>query len=290
MTSHSVTPPNEKAKPVTYGHHLKGLRALCSESASLWQRALAASRIVDLPELPEPPPWKSKGGGGLFYFPWGVVRGCVSGVVDNVLAPKMEPGEAAESAEVSVPQMKQARVVDVNGCPWLKSEGEAGHLTLQDACKIARVGDRAIQERILVEVEKRVMKYGMKYVEYYSVDRAIADVRNTLTAEERFNPSQLLLTCESEWQQLVEDAAIAHGWLVHHSFMSSGAGFPDLVLLKRGKLLFVELKIDNGKVENEVQLLSAQQWVWGQKLLNAGHHWDIWLPINWENIQHVLRG
>lgn len=277
MNPQSITPPSEKSKPVTYGHHLKGLYALRSKSAPLWQRALAASRIVSLAELPAP--HNRKGARGMMGFDFGFVHTCVSGVVDNVLAPIMEAREAAEAAAVSVPQIKQARVVDVNGCTWLKAEGEASRLTLEDACKIARVGDRAIQERILVELE---------VMEYDCVDKAIAEVRDTLTTEERFNPSQLLLTCEKEWQQLVEDAASAYGWLVHHSFMSTGAGFPDLVLLKKRRLLFVELKIDNGKVEHEVQLLSPEQWLWGQKLLDAGHHWDIWLPINWENIQQDL--
>lgn len=65
---------------------------------------------------------------------------------------------------------------------------------------------------------------------------------------------------DSAWEdeeQAVIDLARALGWLVYHTFDSrhSAAGFPDLVLARGGRLLFVELKSEKGT-------LKADQLLW----------------------------
>lgn len=62
---------------------------------------------------------------------------------------------------------------------------------------------------------------------------------------------------EKDLLAFVVDTARAYGWLIYHTHDSrrSEAGFPDLVMTKQGRLLFVELKSERGRV-------SAAQWKW----------------------------
>ncbi len=54
-------------------------------------------------------------------------------------------------------------------------------------------------------------------------------------------------------QQLLTDAAELNGWLVFHDNDSrrNAAGFPDLVLVKPPRVLFLELKSEIGRVRPE---------------------------------------
>ena len=70
---------------------------------------------------------------------------------------------------------------------------------------------------------------------------------------------------EAELQQLLTDAAEMHGWLVFHdgdSRRSTGVGFPDLVLVKPPRVLFLELKSEIGRVRPE-------QHVWMDALMRS---------------------
>lgn len=60
---------------------------------------------------------------------------------------------------------------------------------------------------------------------------------------------------EDELQQAVIAHAEAHGWLVYHTHDSrrSQPGFPDLCLVKPPRVLFIELKSENGRVQPEQQ-------------------------------------
>lgn len=62
---------------------------------------------------------------------------------------------------------------------------------------------------------------------------------------------------EKDFMQNVIELARLTGWLTYHTFDSrhSAAGFPDLVLLRRGELIFLELKSETGQ-------LSAEQVAW----------------------------
>ena len=66
---------------------------------------------------------------------------------------------------------------------------------------------------------------------------------------------------EAELQALIENAAELGGWLVFHDTDSrkNRAGFPDLVLLRPPRLLFIELKTASGRV-------SPAQRVWLEQL------------------------
>lgn len=54
---------------------------------------------------------------------------------------------------------------------------------------------------------------------------------------------------EKQFSQQVVDLAKVFGWRVYRTWLSvrSPAGFPDLVLVRRDRLLFAELKTDTGK-------------------------------------------
>lgn len=82
---------------------------------------------------------------------------------------------------------------------------------------------------------------------------------------------------EKAWQQLVVDFARIHGWWTHHHHDSrrSSEGWPDLVLLRDGEALFVELKREDGKVT------PAQGYVL-DLLESAGCEVGVWRPSDEE--------
>ena len=99
------------------------------------------------------------------------------------------------------------------------------------------------------------------------------------------------------------DAAIAklcrlYGWRRYHTYRSkrSPAGFPDLVLVKPPRLIFAELKSDDGKVSAEqAEWLLDLEAVSGavQQTLIAGHPpSDVevftWRPRDLDQIARVL--
>lgn len=59
-------------------------------------------------------------------------------------------------------------------------------------------------------------------------------------------PLNQTLTTEKDWQGQVEQLAARLNWRFYHTHNSrhSGSGFPDLVLVRRGRLIFAELKTD----------------------------------------------
>jgi len=97
---------------------------------------------------------------------------------------------------------------------------------------------------------------------------------------------------ESSLQKQVIDLARLHGWLVHHvrpamtakgyrTPLQGDTGFPDCVLLKPPRLLFVELKAEKGR-------LSDEQTVWLLQLKASGADARIWRPADWDEIEAVL--
>ena len=81
----------------------------------------------------------------------------------------------------------------------------------------------------------------------------------------------------------IRPARTATGWRT--PVQGDGKGFPDLLILtKRGRLLFRELKAERGK-------LSGEQREWLHTLTNSGHDADIWRPIDWpDRIKEDLGG
>jgi len=60
-----------------------------------------------------------------------------------------------------------------------------------------------------------------------------------------------------------------------------GKGWPDLVLVRRGRIVFAELKADKGRTSPD------QDWV-HHVLAGAGFHVYVWRPADLEDIAAVL--
>lgn len=80
---------------------------------------------------------------------------------------------------------------------------------------------------------------------------------------------------EADLQSRVERLARELGWLIYHTHDSrrSQAGFPDLVLVRRGRLVWRELKTMKGKVTPE-----QQEWLDALTVANADV--GVWRPID----------
>jgi hypothetical protein len=88
---------------------------------------------------------------------------------------------------------------------------------------------------------------------------------------------------EREFQQQVVDWAQINGWLVFHPFDSrrSEPGFPDLTMVRDGRLVFAELKTETGRV-------SGAQTEWLAGLEAAGCEVRVWRPGDWPVIERAL--
>lgn len=109
---------------------------------------------------------------------------------------------------------------------------------------------------------------------------------------------------EDAWQGTVVDAAKVQGWLVYHTQDSRGSskGFPDLVLVRAPRILFVELKNETRKLEPEqvdwlaalsVVALAAREQA--EAILTEGVpvkplvEAHLWRPDDWDRVQAILR-
>jgi len=98
---------------------------------------------------------------------------------------------------------------------------------------------------------------------------------------------------ERAWQDQVLKLAQLTGWLVHHCrpAMTAGgryatpiqgdAGFPDLVLCRDERVLFVELKTDTGQV-------TPDQLRWTAALAGAAADIRIWRPRDFDSVRAEL--
>jgi hypothetical protein len=119
-----------------------------------------------------------------------------------------------------------------------------------------------------------------------------------ITYQERVNEAQRFISgafmSEAELQRNVIDMARYLGWYVHaerpamtskgfRTAIMGNAGFPDIVLCRADRLIFVELKSASGT-------LTDQQVKWG-KLLAANTTYYIWRPSDWFSgkIEEVLK-
>jgi hypothetical protein len=95
---------------------------------------------------------------------------------------------------------------------------------------------------------------------------------------------------EKDWQAQVVQLARLYGWRDFHPLRSQGseAGWPDLALVRSGRLLLVELKTDKGR-------LSPAQRAWLDELelvaaaAGGAIHVDIWRPCDFDRIHELLR-
>jgi len=91
---------------------------------------------------------------------------------------------------------------------------------------------------------------------------------------------------EKKLQQCVTDLAALMGWLTYHTHDSrrSQPGFPDLTLVRDGRLIFVELKSAKGR-------LTPEQIGWLKVLGETPADVYVWRPCDWDSgeIEEVLR-
>jgi len=93
---------------------------------------------------------------------------------------------------------------------------------------------------------------------------------------------------EKELSQLIFDAARKLGWLVarYPTWRPTGtvAGFPDLVLLRNGRLIFAELKSEKGE-----PIPAQQEWLDALREVATVY---VWKPRNWLSgeIAEILGG
>lgn len=94
---------------------------------------------------------------------------------------------------------------------------------------------------------------------------------------------------EAEFQQRILDLAMMRGWKVCHfrpartergwrTPIQGNKGFPDLVLARRGTVIFAELKAERGN-------LSTDQEAWG---IAIGPRFLVWRPSDWPEVQKIL--
>jgi len=100
---------------------------------------------------------------------------------------------------------------------------------------------------------------------------------------------------ERAWQQVVLELAGMYRWRVHHCRPAAGSGgrwstpiqghpgFPDLVLARSGRVLFVELKTDASSSK-----LTGEQTAWRDVLLAAGAEWFCWRPRHLDEVRETL--
>jgi len=103
---------------------------------------------------------------------------------------------------------------------------------------------------------------------------------------------KLIVESEREFQREVIKIAESLGWYVNHALPGKGRnkhltlfigkrGFPDLVLCRPPRLIFVELKSETGKV-------STDQQEWLKALRACGVEVHVWRPSDWERITAIL--
>lgn len=108
-----------------------------------------------------------------------------------------------------------------------------------------------------------------------------------LTDEER----ALRQLREREWQSEVIFQAKARGWKWYHPpdnkpnaygrIQQIVAGFPDLVLVKNGTIIFVELKRETG-------VMSVEQEGWFEELRACGLTCYLWRPSDFLDMVQIL--
>ena len=90
---------------------------------------------------------------------------------------------------------------------------------------------------------------------------------------------------EKAFGQQVYDLARLLGWLVVRfpTWQRTGTtpGFPDIIAVRRGRVLFAELKAGDGKLTP-----AQRKWLWA--LAEAGAETYVWKPSTWSQVEWAL--
>ena len=96
---------------------------------------------------------------------------------------------------------------------------------------------------------------------------------------------------ESELQSAIIEYAELMGWRLYHVTnvhkklrSHTSVGFPDLCMVRRGRLVFAELK-------NAKEKLSPDQEQWQIRLVQTTAEYHVWRPADWMGgvVDEVLR-
>lgn len=99
---------------------------------------------------------------------------------------------------------------------------------------------------------------------------------------------------EKQFEAAVREYAQLNGWLIFHPFDSrrSEAGYPDLTMVRDGRIVFAELKTDTGRVSK-----AQRRWLDALKVVEGnlfsvsdreGFDVHVWRPADWWLIERVL--
>ena len=92
---------------------------------------------------------------------------------------------------------------------------------------------------------------------------------------------------EKQLQQAIVDYAKARGFMAYHTYDSrkSTPGFPDLVLIRRERLVAAELKVGKNKP-------TKAQLDWLEAFAGAGAETYVWYDTDWLDgtVERLLRG
>ena len=91
---------------------------------------------------------------------------------------------------------------------------------------------------------------------------------------------------EKQFQATVVELARLAGWLCFHPFDSrrSTPGFPDLTLVRGGRIVFAELK-----VPPRTTTAAQDRWLAALQAVAAAEV-HVWKPGDWDSIQQTLLG
>jgi len=94
---------------------------------------------------------------------------------------------------------------------------------------------------------------------------------------------------EKQFEAQVKQLARMFGWLYYHTWRSihSPAGFPDIVMVRDGTVIFAELKSEKGKVSEH-----QEEWITALERVakgSVGAQVYVWRPSDWERIVEILR-
>lgn len=107
--------------------------------------------------------------------------------------------------------------------------------------------------------------------------------RKTVSPRKRSTPTKPKQS-EAGFLTTIRAMAKGFGWATYHTHDSrrSEAGFPDLVMTRRPRVIFAELKKDGKKP-------TAAQQAWLTELKACGQESYCWTPADLEEIVRVLR-
>jgi hypothetical protein len=90
---------------------------------------------------------------------------------------------------------------------------------------------------------------------------------------------------EAHFQRVLETFAALRGWKFYHVHDSrrDQPGFPDLVLVRRDRLVISELKNETGRVRP-----AQKDWLAALEAVTHPPEVHLWRPQDWEEIERVL--